>query len=207
MPEFVYYILFAVLGYLLGSLNFSIIIGKLFYKVDVREHGSKNAGTTNTLRTLGKVPAIFVLLLDTFKAVIAYWLVFLITQNVSYSYIGAATAVVGHNFPVFFGFKGGKGVATSLGACFCLNPLLGLYVLLVGVGMIALTGYVSVGSLAGSTSSIIFFAFLDFSPLKPLKIVLLVILTVSMYIRHHENLKRLWNHTENKISFKKKEEK
>lgn len=207
MPEFVYYILFAVLGYLLGSLNFSIIIGKLFYKVDVREHGSKNAGTTNTLRTLGKVPAIFVLLLDTFKAVIAYWLIFLLTQNVSYSYIGAATAVVGHNFPVFFGFKGGKGVATSLGACFCFDPLLGLYVLLVGVGMIAITGYVSVGSLSGSTSSIIFFAFLDHSPLKPLKIVLLVVLTVSMYIRHHENLKRLWNHTENKISFKKKEEK
>lgn len=202
MPEFVYYILFAILGYLLGSLNFSIIIGKLFYKVDVREHGSKNAGTTNTLRTLGKAPAIFVLLLDTFKAVIAYWLVFLITHNISFSYIAAATAVVGHNFPVFFGFKGGKGVATSLGACFCLNPLLGLYVLLVGVGMIAITGYVSVGSLAGSTSSIIFFAIFDPSPLK---LVLLVILTVSMYIRHHENLKRLWNHTENKISFKKKE--
>lgn len=204
MPEFVYYILFAVLGYLLGSLNFSIIIGKLFYKVDVREHGSKNAGTTNTLRTLGKVPAIFVLLLDTFKAVIAYWLVFLITKNVSYSYIGAATAVVGHNFPVFFGFKGGKGVATSLGACFCLNPLLGLFVLLVGVGMIAITGYVSVGSLSGSTSGVIFFVLLDPDPLK---IILMVVLTVSMYIRHHENLKRLWNHTENKISFKKKEEK
>lgn len=207
MPEFAYYILFAVLGYLLGSLNFSIIIGKLFYKVDVREHGSKNAGTTNTLRTLGKVPAIFVLLLDTFKAVIAYWLVFLITRNVSYSYIGAATAVVGHNFPVFFGFKGGKGVATSLGACFCFDPLLGLYVLLVGVGMIAITGYVSVGSLAGSTSSILFFALLDNTPFKTLKLVLLVILTVSMYIRHHENLKRLASHTENKISFKKKEEK
>lgn len=204
MPEFLYYIIFAILGYLLGSLNFSIIIGKLFYKVDVREHGSKNAGTTNTLRTLGKVPAIFVLLLDTFKAVIAYWLVFLITKNVSYSYIGAATAVVGHNFPVFFGFKGGKGVATSLGACFCLNPLLGLYVLLIGVGTIAITRYVSVGSLAGSTSSIILFAFFDPNPLK---IVLLIILTVSMYIRHHENLKRLCNHTENKISFKKKEEK
>lgn len=202
-----WYVLFAILGYLLGSLNFSIIIGKLFYKVDVREHGSKNAGTTNTLRTLGKVPAIFVLLLDTFKAVIAYWLVFLITKNVPFSYIAAATAVVGHNFPVFFGFKGGKGVATSLGACFCLNPLLGLYVLLVGVGTIAITRYVSVGSLAGSTSSILFFALLDHSPLKPLKIVLLVVLTVSMYIRHHENLKRLWNHTENKISFKKKEEK
>lgn len=202
--EILYYIIFALLGYLLGSLNFSIIIGKLFYKVDVREHGSKNAGTTNTLRTLGKVPAIFVLLLDTFKAVIAYWLVFGITRNVPFSYIAAATAVVGHNFPVFFGFKGGKGVATSLGACFCLNPLLGLYVLLVGVGMIAITRYVSVGSLAGSTSSIIFFAIFDPNPLK---LVLLIVLTVSMYIRHRENLKRLANHTENKISFKKKEEK
>ncbi len=198
------YILFAILGYLLGSLNFSIIIGKLFYKIDVREHGSKNAGTTNTLRVLGKGPAIFVLLFDTFKAVIAYWLVFLFTKNNAFSYIAASTAVVGHNFPVFFGFKGGKGVATSLGACFCLNPLLGLFVLLIGVGTIAITRYVSVGSLTGSVSSIILFAFFDPNPLK---LALLVILTLSMFIRHHENLKRLATHTENKISFKKKDEK
>ncbi len=197
------FILFAILGYILGSLNFSIIIGKLFYKIDVREHGSKNAGTTNTLRVLGKGPAIFVLLFDTFKAVIAYWIVFAITRNNPLSYVASAAAVVGHNFPVFFGFKGGKGVATSLGACFCLNPLLGLFVLIIGVGTIAITRYVSVGSLAGSTSSIILFAFFDPNPLK---LVLLVVLTASMYIRHHENLKRLWNHTENKISFHKKSE-
>lgn len=197
------YVLFGILGYLLGSLNFSIIIGKLFYKVDVREHGSKNAGTTNTLRVLGKGPAIFVLLFDTFKAVIAYWVVFAITKNVPISYVASAAAVVGHNFPVFFGFKGGKGVATSLGACFCLNPLLGLFVLLIGVSTIAITRYVSVGSLAGSTSSILLFALFDPDPLK---LVLLVVLTVSMYIRHHENLKRLYHHTENKISFRKKAE-
>lgn len=195
------FLLFALLGYLLGSLNFSIIIGKLFYKIDVREHGSKNAGTTNTLRVLGKGPAIFVLLFDTFKAVIAYWIVFGITKNAPLSYVAATAAVVGHNFPVFFGFKGGKGVATSLGACFCLNPLLGLFVLIIGVGTIAITRYVSVGSLTGSTSSI--FLFLFFDP-NPLKLLLLVVLTVSMYIRHHENLKRLMNHTENKISFSKK---
>lgn len=201
MKTVLFYGLFAILGYLLGSLNFSIIIGKLFYKIDVREHGSKNAGTTNTLRVLGKGPAIFVLLFDTFKAVIAYWIVYGITKNVPVSYVAAATAVVGHNFPVFFGFKGGKGVATSLGACFCLNPLLGLFVLLIGVGTIAITRYVSVGSLTGSTSSIILFAFFDPNPLK---LVLLVVLTISMFIRHHENLKRLINHTENKISFRKK---
>ena len=201
MKSVLFYGLFAILGYLLGSLNFSIIIGKLFYKIDVREHGSKNAGTTNTLRVLGKGPAIFVLLFDTFKAVIAYWIVYGITKNVPVSYVAAATAVVGHNFPVFFGFKGGKGVATSLGACFCLNPLLGLFVLLIGVGTIAITRYVSVGSLTGSTSSIILFAFFDPNPLK---LVLLVVLTISMFIRHHENLKRLINHTENKISFRKK---
>ena len=197
------YLLFAVLGYLLGSLNFSIIIGKLFYNIDVREHGSKNAGTTNTLRVLGKGPAIFVLLFDTFKAVIAYWIVFAITKSNPLSYVAACAAVVGHNFPVFFGFKGGKGVATSLGACICLNPLIGLSVLVIGVGTIAVTRYVSVGSLAGSTSSIILFAI--FEP-EPLKLILVTVLTISMYARHHENLKRLWNHTENKISFHKKTE-
>lgn len=195
------FIIFALLGYLLGSLNFSIIIGKLFYKIDVREHGSKNAGTTNTLRVLGKGPAVFVLLFDTFKAVIAYWLVLGITQNAPIAYVASAAAVVGHNFPVFFGFKGGKGVATSLGACFCLNPLLGLFVLIVGVSTIAITRYVSVGSLAGSTSSILLFALFDPNPLK---LVLLVVLTLSMFIRHKENLKRLANHSENKISFSKK---
>lgn len=195
------FIIFALLGYLLGSLNFSIIIGKLFYKIDVREHGSKNAGTTNTLRVLGKGPAIFVLLFDTFKAVIAYWLVLTVTQNAPIAYVASAAAVLGHNFPVFFGFKGGKGVATSLGACFCLNPLLGLFVLIIGVSTIAVTRYVSVGSLAGSTSSILLFAFFDPNPLK---LVLLVVLTLSMYIRHKENLKRLANHSENKISFSKK---
>ena len=193
--------IFAILGYLLGSLNFSIIIGKLFYKIDVREHGSKNAGTTNTLRVLGKGPAIFVLLFDTFKAVITYWLVFAITKNLPISYVASAASVIGHNFPIFFGFKGGKGVATSLGACFCFNPLLGLFVLIIGVSTIAMTRYVSVGSLAGSTSSIILFAFFDPNPLK---LILLAVLTVSMYIRHKENIKRLMNHTENKITFSKK---
>lgn len=192
------FLLYAILGYVLGSLNFSIIIGKIFYKIDVREHGSKNAGTTNTLRVLGKGPAIFVLLFDTFKAVIAYWIVYGITKEQPLAYVVAAAAVVGHNFPVFFGFKGGKGVATSLGACICFNPLLGLFVFLIGIGTIALTRYVSVGSLAGTTSSIILFALFDPDPLK---IALLIILTISMYLRHHENLKRLWNHTENKISF------
>lgn len=195
------YVIFAILGYLLGSLNFSIIIGKLFYHIDVREHGSKNAGTTNTLRTLGKAPAIFVLLFDTFKAVIAYWLTMLLIKNQQVSYIAAATAVLGHNYPVFFGFKGGKGVATSLGACFCLNPFLGLFVLLFGVGTIAISKYVSLGSLVGSTSSLFLFWFFDRDPLK---LSILLFLTVLMYVRHHQNLKRLWNHTENKISFRKK---
>ena len=198
-----------LIGYVCGLFQTSYFIGKLAKK-DIREYGSGNAGTTNALRVLGRKAGAATLICDALKCIIAIHIVRAIFGESAadilplLSIYAAFGTILGHNFPFYMGFKGGKGVATSLGACFCLNPLLGLYVLLIGVGTIAITRYVSVGSLAGSTSSIILFAFFDPNPLK---IVLLIILTVSMYIRHHENLKRLCNHTENKISFKKKEEK
>ena len=101
--KYLLYVIAALVGYLFGSLNFSIIIGKLFYKIDVREHGSKNAGATNTLRTLGTLPAVIVLIMDTFKAVAAYGVAYLFTRDLPTSYIAAITASLGHNYPVYFG--------------------------------------------------------------------------------------------------------
>ncbi len=203
--KYLLYVIAAIIGYLFGSLNFSIIIGKVFYKIDVREHGSKNAGATNTLRTLGTAPAIIVLVLDTLKAVLAYGVSYLITRDVATSYIAALTASLGHNYPIYFGFKGGKGVTVSCGALFCFNPLAGLCVFLTGVFVIILSKYVSLGSILASVSAPFWvWLFCRNSEYIVLIIVATVILAAQIIIRHHQNIKRLITKSENKISFKKK---
>ena len=146
----------AVLGYLIGSVNTSIVLSKL-KKNDIRQHGSGNAGATNTLRVMGKTAAAFVLLGDALKAVVSIllaWLVAYLSRQgpdiVAYcKYIAALTTVLGHNFPVFFGFRGGKGILTSVAVMFMLDWRIALIVLFVGVMLIVLTRYVSLGSLAG----------------------------------------------------------
>lgn len=194
-----------IIGYLFGSLNFSIIIGKLFYRTDVREHGSKNAGATNTLRTLGTVPAVCVLVLDTLKAVMAYLVSLAITKDYAVSYLTATFASLGHNYPVYFGFKGGKGVTVSLGAVFCFHPLAGLCTLLVGVVVIAVKRYVSLGSILAAVSAPFWvWIFCSSSEYRVFVTVLTVVLVLQIIIRHKENIKRLLKHEESKISFRKK---
>ena len=191
---------FAIVGYLIGSLNFSLIIGKLFYKTDVRDYGSKNAGATNTLRTLGKVPAFIVLFLDAIKGVIAYLAAYLLTKEHLPAYVAATAAILGHNYPVFFGFKGGKGVITSLGAIFCINPMIGGVVLTLSVLVIAISKYVSLGAVFGAFLAIALFLTLDF---QIEKLVLILIIAGLLIYRHHANISRLFKGTENKISFKR----
>lgn len=204
---YLYYLLTIVIGYLIGSLNFSIIIGKIFYKTDVREHGSKNAGATNTLRTLGTVPGIIVFLLDTLKAVIAFLIVSLIPYNRPVAaYLAAAAASIGHNYPVFFGFKGGKGVTVSLGALFCFHPLAGLLALSAAIVIFITTRYVSLGSMIGTATAPFLLIWLYKGEHKPLVIILTVILAAQIIIRHKNNIKNLINHTERKISLKKKQD-
>ena len=203
--KYLLYIIAAVIGYLFGSLNFSIIIGKLFYKIDVREHGSKNAGATNTLRTLGTLPAVIVLIMDTFKAVAAYGVAYLFTHDLPTSYIAAITASLGHNYPVYFGFKGGKGVTVSCGAVFCFSPLAGLCVFLTGVVVIALSRFVSLGSILAAFSAPFWvWFFCKGSEHIILIVIATIILALQIIVRHHQNIKRLISKTENKISFKKK---
>ncbi len=203
--KYLLYVVAAVIGYLFGSLNFSIIIGKLFYKIDVREHGSKNAGATNTLRTLGTAPAVIVLIMDTFKAVAAYGVSYLLTKDLAVGYIAAVTASLGHNYPIYFGFKGGKGVTVSSGAVFCFNPLAGLCVFMTGVVVIIFSKFVSLGSiLAAASAPLWVWFFCKGSEHFMLIIVATFILALQIIVRHHQNIKRLITKTENKISFKKK---
>jgi glycerol-3-phosphate acyltransferase PlsY len=191
--------LFILIGYLFGSLNFSIIIGKLFYKTDVREYGSKNAGATNTLRTLGNFPAACVLVLDALKGVIAYYSALTVTKDLNAAYFAAAFAVLGHNYPVFFGFRGGKGVTTSLGAVMCMNFPLSMVILGIAVAVFIITRYISAGSIIAAAAAVTLFAIFDNTPVKLIITAFLVVLLIA---RHSGNIKRLLNGTENKFSFK-----
>ena len=143
-------VLCALIGYLLGSLNFALILSGKMYKDDIRKHGSKNAGTTNMMRTYGNKAAGLTILGDMLKAVVAVLLGALILGLYYGGYAAALGCVVGHVFPVFFGFKGGKGVATAAAAILVLNPLAFLCVLGVFLLCVIFTRYISLGSVLGA---------------------------------------------------------
>ena len=149
-------IVVAIIAYLIGSINFSVIFSKKMAGFDVREKGSGNAGTTNMLRSVGKKAAAITLICDILKGVVAILIAMFIAwafkvENASLLVQIAGIAVVlGHTFPIFFGFKGGKGVATSLGILIMSNWQIGLICLVFGVVLIALTRMVSLGSCAAA---------------------------------------------------------
>lgn len=196
----------AVIGYLLGSLNTSIIVGKL-YKIDVRNHGSGNAGATNTLRVLGKIPALLVVLGDFLKGAIAcligrYLAGETFPQVYAGEYIGGLFAVLGHNWPVYFGFKGGKGVMTSFAVVLMFSPWAALISLLCFIVIVALTKYVSLGSMIGA----VLFPIAAFLLKEPAMMVGTgAFLGLLIVVRHRSNIKRLIAGEEKKLSFNKKE--
>ena len=207
------YIIMFIIAYAIGSVNFSVIFSKKFAGFDVREKGSGNAGTTNMLRSVGKKAAAITLVCDILKGVVAILIAIFLgnlfnAQNKSILVqIAGIAVVVGHTFPVFFGFKGGKGVATSLGILIMSNWEIGLICLAVGVTLIAITKMVSVGS----CSAAILFAVLTYF-IKDNYIVsegsgylvYSIILAVFILFNHRSNIVRLIHGKENKISFKKK---
>ena len=200
MPDFLKIALCLILGYLFGSLNFAIIYSKLRGD-DIRNHGSGNAGTTNVLRTYGKGPAAVVLILDISKGVIAVLISRLIFDGGIYDCSAALGAVLGHNFPLYYGFKGGKGVATSLAVLLALHYPTALVALVTFIVVAAISRYVSLSSIlaavAAIISSFIFFKVNEFS-------VFCAIIGTLCIVRHHTNIKRLINGTENKLGQKKK---
>ena len=197
-------LLMTVMGYLFGSLNFAVIIGKLFYKTDVRQHGSGNAGATNVQRTLGSKAAAFVALGDFLKGIAAYFIASLVggvyEQPVLFACICGFAAVIGHNYPLYFHFKGGKGILTSLGLSFAIDWRAALITLAVSILIMALTRYVSLGSILGCIANVGLILLFDSEPLKVWFIVLLAVLAV---IRHHANIKRLIKGEEAKLGAKK----
>jgi glycerol-3-phosphate acyltransferase PlsY len=206
--EYGFFIIGIVAAYFIGSVSTAVYFGKVFYDVDVREHGSGNAGATNTLRVLGNRAGIIVLLIDAFKGWAAVSLSHLLTtdawssQEVVYFRIAlAVVAVVGHIFPVFTNFKGGKGVATLLGVTIALYPLY-LILILVGVFTVIfiITKYVSLGSVTVAVLLPVLAVFL-FAVSPPLQ-VLAVIIAVIVPVTHKKNIKRLFSGDESKLLVK-----
>ncbi len=204
-------VLCALIGYLLGSLNFALILSGKMYKDDIRKHGSKNAGTTNMMRTYGNKAAGLTILGDMLKAVVAVLLGALILGLYYGGYAAALGCVIGHVFPVFFGFKGGKGVATAAAAILVLNPLAFLCVLGVFLLCVIFTRYISLGSVLGAAvfPLITFYTCFGNKTIASgsgFAFLCAFIIAVIVIVKHHANLSRLAHGTESKFSFKKSKE-
>lgn len=217
-------IVIAMVGYLIGSINLSIILSHLMGKGDIRNYGSGNAGTTNTLRTLGKLPALAVLLFDIFKGVIAIfagvWLMGLGIQNMDPNHMDLAIeyaelvagffAILGHNFPIYYGFKGGKGIATSLGVILTIEPVIGFTCALFAIILILASRMVSLGSIFAAFLYPVLVCVLGETYSEELVYKIpycafsILLGTLAIY-RHRANIDRLLNGTENKLWKTKKE--
>ena len=205
-----YTIAVGIVAYLIGSINSSILISKAVMGKDIRESGSGNAGATNMLRTMGKKYAIITLVIDILKGVVSLLLAKLAINFGAYEvsmYVAGVAAVVGHNFPVFFGFKGGKGVATSLGVILLLDWKIGLITLVIALAIMAVSKYVSLGSVMAALVFVIIqiVVMIATDSFDITRFICVVILGGLLIIRHRANIKRLLNGTENKLGSKKKE--
>ncbi len=195
------YIILLLVGYLIGSIQIPIIAGKLLRKIDIREHGSGNAGSTNVARVLGVKVAIVVFILDICKGVVP----FLIARHffgVEVALVLGAGTVLGHNFPAFMNFKGGKGVAISLGIITAYNIYIGLAIIVASIIIVSSTKYVSLASLVGAVIACTSIWLLDVSIVEQAVITLLSMLLVY---QHRGNIKRLIKGKENKFTLKKSE--
>ena len=212
----VLYIVMAIIAYLIGSISFSVIISKKMAGFDVREKGSGNAGSTNMLRSVGKKAAGITLLCDILKGVVAILIAILLGNIFKDSnkelllQIAGIAVVLGHTFPIFFGFKGGKGVATSLGILLMSNWQIGLICLVFGVVLIILTRMVSLGSCMAAILFPVLTLFINehYTVLTEGKngnvyFIYSVIMAIIVLYNHRSNIKRILSGTENKISFKK----
>jgi acyl phosphate:glycerol-3-phosphate acyltransferase len=198
-------ILTLVLAYLLGSVATAVWVGKIFHGIDVREHGSGNAGATNTIRVLGWKTGVPVLLIDILKGWLAAMLPVFFNLGghgsallTNLQILAGVSAIFGHIFPVFAGFRGGKGVATITGVLLAIHPLLTLACLGVFMCVFLITGYVSISSMsAGFAFPIFLFIFFD-TPSVYFKIFSFVV-AVAMVITHRKNISRLLKGEESKL--------
>lgn len=201
----------AIVSYLIGSINSAIIVGKIKSSGDdIRNHGSGNAGATNALRTYGKSAAAFVVLGDCLKSAISCIIAIIVAYNTSLGvenvklgiYAAGIGAVLGHNFPLYFGFKGGKGILVSVTALMFANWKIALVILIISILVMAITKYVSLGSVLGAVLFIVLPLIFETDNIPYL--IFCIILAVLAIYKHKTNIVRLIKGEENKISGKKK---
>lgn len=207
------YIIIALLAYAIGSINFSVIISKKYAGFDVREKGSGNAGTTNMLRSVGKKAAAVTLICDILKGVVAIIIALIagkIAKNTDQALlvqIAGIAVILGHTYPIFFGFKGGKGVATSLGILIMTNWQIGLICLLFAVIIMVFSKMVSMGSVGAAILFPILTLFIQNHYIVQASgfkyFIYSVIVAAIIIFNHRSNIKRILNGTENKLSFSK----
>jgi acyl phosphate:glycerol-3-phosphate acyltransferase len=186
-----------ILSYLIGSISFALVVGKLFYKTDIRGYGSGNLGATNTFRVLGKKAGLIVAVADLLKGTVACLLPQMLNSTVN-PIICGLLAILGHVFPIFAGFKGGKAVATSTGVFLFLTPLGTLIGFVVFTLTLIISKYVSLSSMLAGIAIFIY------SIIFEEKVIVAISLLISVFviILHRQNIKRIINGTENKIGKK-----
>ena len=209
------YIIIGIIAYLIGSISFSVIISKKMAGFDVRTKGSGNAGSTNVLRSVGKKAALITLICDILKGVVAIGIAVIVgaiikSENINDAIlvqVASVAVIIGHTFPVFFGFKGGKGVATSLGVILFLNWKVGLICLVFAISLMAIARMVSLGSISAAVLfPILAIPMQDSFIVEGNYFVFALIMAAIVIFNHRSNIKRIMSGTENKLSFKKKEE-
>lgn len=204
-----------LLGYLLGSVPFGLIIGKLVRGIDIRKYGSGNIGFTNVLRNVGVTAGAATLICDISKGAIPTLLAATIVgdntaelgsitfDDQSAQVVAAVAAVIGHNWSVYLKFQGGKGVDTSLGGLLAMSPLIGVACLVLGVAVIAITRYVSLGSMIGGCSGVVILAPLVATDHEPVEYLVYAIIVAGLILlRHRDNISNLRTGTERKIGQK-----
>jgi len=209
--ETVIIVIFSILSYLLGSLPSSVWISRSYFGIDIREHGSGNAGATNTFRVLGSKTGLIVLALDILKGVTASSLVLFLgsiahgtDRYINLQLLFGLSAVIGHLFPIYENFKGGKGIATLLGMVIGINYALALACIALFMIVLLLTKYVSLSSILATVSFPVFAIFL-FKRDEPLLIAFGIVAIIIVILTHQKNIKKLLEGEENKTNlFKKK---
>lgn len=192
-----------ILGsYLYGSIPFALVIGKLFYKTDVRNYGSGNLGGTNAGRVLGKGAGLLCIILDALKATVVVLvtgqLCSMLNLSTDIAYVCAVACVFGHCYPIFAKFKGGKAVSTAIGYFIVINPIAACIALLAFIVILKITKYVSLSSIVASCAVLVVTPFLPMALAG--KIANLLIISLMVY-RHKDNIKRIKNGTETKVSW------
>lgn len=206
------YIIFSIVAYLLGSIPSAVWVGKAWYNIDVREHGSKNAGATNTFRVLGKKPGIVVLSIDIIKGALATLLPVVVLNStlrienehvIQIQILAAIFAVIGHVFPLFAQFKGGKGVATSLGVIIGLQPLAALICVVIFLLFFILFQFVSLGAIVAALSFPLVIRFIIQEDSNWL-FCFSILLSFLVIFAHRKNIRRLVKGEEAKMNLFKK---